>query len=90
MKKTLFVLSIFSIIFLVALSISLDNFMGEKQEYCAVRDTEIRANPTGYILEHIEEGTPVKLVDTMSPFVWVEYNGILGTVTESHIGKCNG
>jgi hypothetical protein len=56
---------------------------------CSLRDTEIRANPTGYILARIDEGTPVTLVDTASPFVWVEYDDILGTVTESHIGKCD-
>jgi hypothetical protein len=56
--------------------------------HCALRDTEIRQNPTGYILSRIEKGTPVKFVDSITPFAWIEHNGILGTVTESHIGEC--
>jgi hypothetical protein len=59
-----------------------------QEKFCTLRNTEIRQNPTGYILSRIEKGTPVKFVDSITPFAWIEHNGILGTVTESHIGEC--
>lgn len=80
------------VLLLIALVLSFvlaNHLLAQNPTMCALKDTEIRANPTGYILARIEEGTPVKLVDTAFPFVWVEYGDILGTVTESHIGKCD-
>lgn len=87
MKKYILPFVLLSIAF--ALSFVLANGLpAQYPTMCALKDTEIRTNPTGYILARIEEGTPVKLIDTASPFAWVEYGGILGTVTESHIGEC--
>lgn len=89
MKKYILPFVLLSIAF--ALSFILSNGLpAQYPTMCALKDTEIRANPTGYILARIDKGTPVRAVDTASPFVWVEYGDILGTVTESHIGKCDG
>lgn len=59
---------------------------------CASKKTEVRENPTGYILSKINRGDVVWVVQLQVPFAVVWYsdghNWYLGTTTASYLTPC--
>jgi hypothetical protein len=72
------------------------NEMANKHEtdlpMCAARNTEVRENPTGFILSKINRGDVVWVVQLQVPFAVVWYSDghswYLGTTTASNLVPC--
>jgi hypothetical protein len=72
------------------------NEMSNKYEtdlpMCAARNTEVRENPTGFILSKINRGDVVWVVQLQVPFAVVWYSDghswYLGTTTASNLVPC--
>jgi hypothetical protein len=60
---------------------------------CATKKTEIRENPTGFVLSEIKQGDVVWVVQLQVPFAVVWYSDghswYLGTTTASYLVPCD-
>lgn len=61
---------------------------------CTTRITEIRTNPTGFILVRLAKGSQLMVTKVEAPFAYVAYfdgkQWVEGSITASYLGPCQG